>query len=337
MKILVTGANGFIGSNFCKLLVSKQIFPRVFIRKDSDLSFFKQMVPEWKRLEFIYGDLRNATSIRPAVRGVDLIFHIAGTIKGSSWKEFNEGNYNGTCNLIHICNEENPNLKRLVFVSSMVAGGSGTPECPQCEDTPSKPLKNDWYGISKYYAECFSKKRGKKFPIVIVRPPMVIGPGDKISFDLFNLAKIGIKVYVSGTPRQFSMVHVEDLVRGIFLCGTHPKAEGETFNFACDGVISYRDLHEVIATKVFNRKYGSLIPISIPPPIFHFVGYIMELFSKITHQPPFLNRPKAIQASAPGQTMSNHKAKEILGWKPQYNKFSAIEHAGKWYQQNKWL
>ncbi|MHA1646241.1 MAG: hypothetical protein ACTSVL_01610, partial [Promethearchaeota archaeon] len=108
-------------------------------------------------------------------------------------------------------------------------------------------------------------------------------------------------------------------------------------NFACDGVISYRDIPEVITTKVFNKKYGSLIPIPIPPLLFHFVGFIMELLSKITHQPPFLNRPKAIQASAPGQTMSTNKAKKILGWKPQYNIISALEHTGKWYLQNKWI
>ncbi len=333
----MTGANGFIGSNFCKFLVSQKIFPRVLIRKTSDLSLLKQLVPDWKQLQFVYGDLRDISSLRPSVRGVDYIFHIAGTIRGSAWGEFNEGNCIGTCNLIKICHEENPDLKRLVFVSSMVAGGPGTPQSPQCEDNPSKPLKNDWYGISKYYAECFSKKQTKQLPIVIVRPPMVIGPGDKISFDLFNLAKMGLKVFVSGTPRQFSMVHVEDLVRGIFLCGTHPKAQGETFNFACDGFISYRDLHEVIATKIFNRKYGSLIPIPIPPPIFYFVGYIMELLSKISHKPPLLNRPKAIQASASGQTMNNLKAKQILGWKPQYSKISAIEHTGRWYKKHKWI
>lgn len=337
MKILVTGANGFIGSNFCKFLVSQQIFPRIFIRKKCDLSLFKQLVPEWKQLEFVYGDLRDKSSLSQAVRGVDHIFHIAGTMRGSSWNEFYQGNCVGTSNLIKICQEENPDIKRLVFTSSMVAGGPGTPESPQCEDIPSKPLNNDWYGISKYTTECFLKKHTYQLPIVIVRPPMVIGPGDKISFDLFNLAKIGLKVFVSGTPRQFSMVHVEDLVRGIFLCGTHPKAVGETFNFACDGIISYRDLHEVIATKVFHRKYGSLIPIPIPPLIFYFVGLILEIVSKISHEPSFLNRPKAIQASASGQTMSNQKAKKILGWKPQYSKISAIEHAGRWYKQNKWM
>ena len=112
---------------------------------------------------------------------------------------------------------------------------------------------------------------------------------------------------------------------------------GETFNFAYDGTISYRDIHEVIATKVFHRKYGGLIPIPIPPPIFYLVGLMLELISKISHEPPFLNRPKAIQASASGQTMSNHKAKQILGWKPQYDNISAIELAGRWYQQYIWL
>jgi nucleoside-diphosphate-sugar epimerase len=337
MKLLVTGANGFIGSNLCKYLLAQQIFPRILLRKSCDLDLLKQLVPQWKQMDIVYGDLLEPASLRPAVRGIDYIIHLAGTIKGSTFQEFNDGNCIGTKNLLQICLEESPHLKRLVHVSSMVAGGAGTPECPSCEDTPSKPLENDWYGMSKFNAECMSKRMVDKLPIVMVRPPMVVGPGDKISFDLFSLAKSGIKLYVSGEPRHFSVVHVEDLVNGIVMCITHPDIEGEIFNFACNGAISYRDLHEVIATKVFHRKYGSLIPFPIPPRLFYFIGYLMEMVSHITHQPPFLNTSKAIQASAAGQTMSNEKAKRILGWSPYYTIITALEQAGRWYQQQQWI
>ena len=337
MKLLVTGANGFIGSNLCQYLITQKIFPRVLFRKSGDFALFKQLVPQWNQLEIKYGDLLEPDTLRPAVQGMDYIIHLAGTIKGSTPQEFNDGNCIGTKNLLDICLEECSHLKRLVHVSSMVAGGPGTPDCPACEDAPSQPLDSDWYGISKYNAECMSKKMLRKLPIVMVRPPMVVGPGDKISFDLFSLAKSGIKLYVSGTPRHFSVVHVEDLVKGIFLCATHPDIEGETFNFASKGSISYRDLHEVIATKVFQRKYGHLIPIPIPPAAFYAVGYLMEMIGRATHQPPFLNTAKAIQAAAAGQTMSAQKARLVLGWTPQHSIITALEHAGRWYQRNNWI
>ncbi|MHA1648237.1 MAG: NAD-dependent epimerase/dehydratase family protein [Promethearchaeota archaeon] len=337
MKILVTGANGFVGSNFCKYLASKQIYPKVLVRKTSDLSLLKQMVPKWRNFDFFYGDLREASSLRSAVKDVEIIYHIAGTIKGSSWKEFYEGNFIGTTNLIKICREENPGLKRFVFISSMVAGGSGTPKNPQCEKIPSKPLENDWYGISKYLTEQYCKKQTNSFPIVMVRPPAVFGPGDQVSLNLFKLAKSHAKLFVTGPPRQMSLVHVEDLVNGIYICGNQPKIEGEIFGFSSDGIISYRDIHEVIATKVFKKRYGHLFPLAIPPSIFYIIGFIMEKFGQLTGQPPFINRPKAIQATALGQVMSNQKAKKILGWVPEYNIIFALKDTGKWYQRNSWL
>ena len=63
----------------------------------------------------------------------------------------------------------------------------------------------------------------------------------------------------------------------------------------------------------------------------------MEMLSHITNEPPFLNTSKAAQATAVGQTVSTQKAKQILGWTPHYTIISALEHAGKWYLENKWF
>lgn len=337
LKVLVTGANGFVGTHMCKLLLSKGYDVFAFIRNSSDLSTFKLIVNDWKKIHFFYGDLRVYDSIIPAVKQMTYIFHIAGTIKGSTLKEFKDGNYHGTCNILKACNQHNPSVKRIIVTSSMVAGGPGTIETPQCEDIPSKPLEHDYYGMSKYLTECISKEIMKTLPIVIVRPPTVIGPGDKVSLDLFRIAKMGMKLFVSGKPRPFSIVHVEDLVDGIFLCSQIDHACGETFNFASHGTIPYRDLHEVIGSIVFNRRYGSLIPISIPPKIFYAIGTIMEAISRLMGTPPFINRSKAIQASAPGQTMQTLKAQKLLIWKPKYSITSAVKETGDWYRAHKWI
>lgn len=337
IKVLVTGANGFVGTHMCKLLLSKGYDVYAFIRSTSDLSTLKLIVPDWQKIHFIYGDLRNFDSIIPAVKQMEYIFHIAGTIKGTMFKEFKDGNYHGTCNILNACYLHNPNVKRIIVTSSMVAGGPGTIERPQCEDIPSKPLKNDLYGMSKYLAECVTHDLMQKLPIVIVRPPTVIGPGDQISLDLYRIAKMKMKVFVTGKPRPISLVHVEDLVAGLYLCSQVDIACGETFNFASNGTIPYRDLHEVIGTVIFNHRYGGLIPISIPSKLFYFIGIIMEAMGRLVKSPPFINRSKAIQASAPGQTMQTTKAQTLLSWRPKYSIKSAIKETGKWYQKNDWI
>ncbi|MCF2138622.1 MAG: NAD(P)-dependent oxidoreductase [Candidatus Lokiarchaeota archaeon] len=337
LKILVTGANGFIGSNMCKYLLDKNVIPYAMIRRSSDLSVLQELIPNWKKMHFVYADLRNYDSLVPIIKDMDIIYHIAGVIKGNSPWEFEEGNFIGTQNLIRACKNHCSHLKRIVVVSSMVAGGPGTPNNPQQEDSNRFPLKGDWYGISKYKTEKICKQSWKLLPIVIIRPPTVIGPGDKISLDLFQVAKMGLKVFVFGKPRFFSIVHVEDLIHGIELCGYNPDAVGQIFLFGCDQNLPYRDIHEVIASKVFKRPYGSLIPISIPFPIFYFIGILLESIGRLFNKPSFINRSKVIQAAAPGQTMSNQKAKRILGWKPNNSISSAIYQSGIWYKEHGWL
>jgi nucleoside-diphosphate-sugar epimerase len=337
MKILVTGASGFIGSNMCNYLLKRNHELTAFIRKTSDLSTLKIIAPDWRKIKFITGDLREYDSLIHVVRDQDIIFHLAGTIKGATSEEFNQGNYLATKNLLTACKLHNSNIKKIVITSSMVAGGPGTCDIPQCEDIPTRPLKGDLYGISKYIMESALKLEMEHLPISIVRPPTVIGPGDKVSLDLFRVAKLGLKIFVAGNPRSFSIVHVEDLVHGIYLCSQVPSACGEIFNFACEGTIPYRDIHEVIGTGLFKRKYGKLIPLAIPTKIFYIIGLIMEKLGQILDQPSFLNRSKVIQASASGQVMENKKAKRILNWKPKFTITKAITHAGLWYIQNGWL
>ncbi len=337
MKVIVTGANGFIGCHMTQLLVAQGVDVYCMVRKTSDLSLLKKLNPGLRGIKFEYADVTDYASLRTALVGKDIILHLAGSVKAFDQAGFDKINYYGTRNVLRACLEVNPAVKRIVIASSQAAAGPSTPGHPLTEDMPARPLLQDLYGISKYKAEWIARRYMNQLPIVIARPCSVFGPGDNVSFDLFKLVKTGLKLTPAGPKMPYSLVDVDDLCTGIWACATNPKAIGETFFFSCNKEVPYLDLHEVVQAKVFGKKYGSLINIQIPRPLMRVLAILMELMGKIQGEVPFINRTKIAESFMPAQTVSNAKAKRVLGWKPAQTIVSTIEHAGHWFKEEGWL
>ncbi len=314
-----------------KILADKGIKTTAFILKGTDIKLLKQLKPNFDYVDVVEGNILDFDSLKPLLQNIDLVFHLAGAIKGFTQQDYDRVNVGGTRNVLRACLEVNPDVKRVVIVSSLAAAGSGTLNEPSCEEDSPSPSMRDYYGISKFKLECVAQACMEDLPISIVRPSPVFGPGDLVSLDLFKVVKAGIIAKVSGPKRPFSFIDVEDLVNAIVLCGTHPNALGQLFNIGADYTVTWEDLMEIISVAVFNRKPGSLIKFNLPIFLLKILAYGLEGIAKLTRNPaPFINRSKIENAVFPGSVCGNQKAKNLLGWKPKHDAISMVMRAGNW-------
>jgi nucleoside-diphosphate-sugar epimerase len=334
MKAIITGANGFIGCHMAKLLVAEGVETYCMVRKTSDLTLLKQLNPDLAGITLAYADVTDFASLKDTLPGMDLVFHLAGSVKAYDQVGFDKVNYHGTKNVLRACFEVNPGVQRIVIASSQAAAGPGILGKPATEDQPARPLPRDLYGISKFKAEFIARKYMDRLPIVITRPASVFGEGDVVSLDLFKSVKSGIKLRAIGGVEEYSVIDVDDLCAGFWACATNPAAVGETFFFTVDKVIKYEDLHEVVAKMVFGKSYGGLIPLRLPGKLLYLVSILMELVGKIQGEVPFINRTKIIESLSPAQSVSSAKAKAVLGWKASQTIPSMVVKAGMWYKEH---
>jgi nucleoside-diphosphate-sugar epimerase len=222
--VLVTGANGFIGSRLCALLAASGYAIRILCRETSDLSLLRD-IPYSKSI----GDVTRPESLDRAVSGVDYIIHSAGLIKAKNEEAFFKVNQHGTLAMANAVKNCNLTLKKFVLVSSVAAAGpaSGT---PRKEDDPPQPLTT--YGRSKLASEEALEPFYDLFPITVVRPPAVYGPGDKAILSLFSVVNKGLRPYMGGGRNRVQMVYVDDLTRGIKAAMESNRSAGQSYFIA---------------------------------------------------------------------------------------------------------
>ena len=335
-SILVTGANGFIGSHLMRYLREKGEQAHGMVRETSDLTLLQEMNPNLDGIELVYGDVCNIDSLKDAVKEKDIIINLAGKIKGTSQKVFNETNVDGSVNMCKAILKWNPGIQRLVLTSSITAGGPSPLGEVNTEDSPITKLKGDKYGISKRLMEEKTREFFDKIPISIVRPPIVLGPGDKPSLDLFKLPASGKKLVLGKNKRLFSIVAVEDLCKGIYAMITNDNAINERFYFTTGEPLDWGDLQEVIAKEAFSRE-KPLQTLRVPPWLAIAAGSILDFFGRISGKPPFISKTKMIEGAATGWAASREKAEKILGWKPKHTISTISNNAVEWYKKNGYL
>lgn len=323
---LVTGANGFIGSHLVDFLLKQGLHVRCLVRTTSNLRWLKD-----DSVEYVYGDLTDIASLRQAVEKIDIIFHLAGKTKAKNKTVFFSANAQGTENLLQAVCDVNPGISRFVYVSSIAAAGPSQKDRPHREEDIPNPVTI--YGKSKLEGERRVWKFKNKIPVTIVRPPVVFGPRDEDVLRFFKIISKGILPQLGGKDRYAGFVYVEDLVKGLFLASTHPAAIGQLYYLATAGVFSWDAFGQGIAKVLKRRVY------KLPVPLLFFVLSTLfeELRVRIFHQESILNLQKLPEYRNRFWTCSIEKAKQELGFQPDWTMESAIEKTIRWYQEFEYL
>lgn len=326
MKALVTGSNGFIGSFLVEKLLQNSFNVRCLVRRTSNLRWLAGL-----NIELCYGELSDPASLVPAVKDVDVVFHLGGVTRGLKQKDYCSGNVLTTENLLHACLEHGPDQQKIVFVSSQAAGGPSFDGNALTEEHAQHPIS--MYGRSKYQAEQAVWKFGAKKPATIIRPPSVYGPRDTDFYTLFKNTRYGFLPVVGGGRQEISIIYVADLVEGIFQAAVNQRADGEMFFLSSDEKVSFSELANSIAESL-DKKVRL---VNIPLPVVRLIVAFSSLSSFLTKKPSILNEDKYNEMRQPAWLCSNEKAKRVLGFQPRMSLKEGMRITADWYTSNGWL
>jgi len=325
MKILITGATGFVGHHLVKRLKKEGCQLRILKEKNQSLVFLKNL-----ELEIIEGDIRNFEDVKKAVKGCDIVFHLAGIV--SYWKKVQrlqyEVNVLGTKNIVKACLEYK--IKRLIHVSSTASVGFEKNK-PADEETSFNlfPLRAD-YCNTKFLGEV-EVLRGiaRGLDAVIVCPGSIYGEEDlrRIKSDMiFNFKFPFSLFYMQG---GVGVVDIKDIVEGLLQAWKKGRM-GERYILVGEN-LSFYEIRKMIA-KALGKK---------PPKIclsglfLYFLSYLFLFFSFISGKKPLLT-PEMARFHKLYLYFSNKKAKKELGIK--FTPFKeTIKRAVKWYKNHGFL
>ncbi len=326
MKVLITGATGFIGSHLAEALHAKGYTLRCLVRKTSNLRWIRHLP-----IEYIYGDLFDHEILKQAVNDIDYVYHVAGLTKARSRAEYFQGNHIATRNLLDAVLTRKDGIKRLVHISTQAAVGPSTDRIPIDEKTPYHPITA--YGESKMEAEMECQKVMDRLSVTIIRPPAVYGPRDTDVFEFFNTVNKGLQPIIGFREKWVSLVNVRDLVDGIILAGEHPRAIGQTYFISSEKYYNWKEIGE-ITKQVMGKK---TVTIHIPEFAVYAIAGICELYTIVTHRPALLNLEKVRDIVQDAWTCSIEKSKMDLAYDEKIELAQGIRDVVGWYRREGWL
>lgn len=311
-RILVTGANGFVGQALCNGLIEHGYTVRGVVRSEN------AMLPPGTE-KTVVGSINKDTDWSGALQGIDCVVHLAARVhvmheaSPDPLSEFRQVNVEGTEKLARAA--ALAGVKRLVYVSSIKVNGEATFEKPFSESDLPDP--QDPYGISKWEAEQvlhhISKETGLE--IVIVRPPLVYGPGVGGNFiRMLGWIKKGIPLPLGSADNRRSMIYVANLADALMLCSAHADAANETFLVSDSESISTPEL-----IRRLSEKMGLKARI-LPFPLF-----LLRLLGRL------IGKSAEIERLTGSLEIDSSRIRTRLGWNPPHSMLEGMENTVAWY------
>jgi nucleoside-diphosphate-sugar epimerase len=324
VRVLLTGATGFVGSHVAEALIARGHTVVALARRPEAYAALERLGATPAP-----GALEDGGSLDGALEGVGAVFHIAGLTAAANEAEFLAVNEGGTRRLLEAVGRRSPGLTRFVFVSSQAALGPSPRGTPLDEDAPCRPVTA--YGRSKLAGE--RVVRAADVPWTIVRPSPVYGPRDREFLRLFRIARRGIAPVFGTGAQELSMVYVTDLADAIVRALERPEAVHRVYHAAHRDVVLSREVAREAGRAIGTRTLLLPVPALLARPIVAAIGRAAAAAGRRT----VVNSDKMAEFLAPSWLMNVERAERELHWCAVTNLAAGMALTAAWYRREGWL
>jgi nucleoside-diphosphate-sugar epimerase len=322
MRVLVTGANGFIGRSLCHRLLAAGHEVRGLLRPGSDAGALAAS----PHFEVFHGDVLSRESLLPAVSDTPFVVHLAAATAAGRDATYARINVEGTRNIVDA--SAAAGVERFVFMSSLAAQGPSLPGTPHVRAGAEQPM--DSYGRSKLEAEAIVQRvLGDR--ATALRPAIAYGPDSPEVAQVIRWVRSRVLPIVPSI--ELSFVHVEDLVELTLLA---LQTEGPAFGpyFVSDGEVQTME-------RVFDRLEGLIserpaLRLPLPPKLLSWLEPVSQRISDSAGLGASVSRLIA-QVRAPGWACTPDEARTRFGFAPRLTIGAALPEVVAWYRDRGWL
>ncbi len=328
-KLLITGANGFIGSFLVEEALKRNYEVFAGIRKTSNKEYLTD--PRIKFIELNFSDtglLGRQISELPCF---DYVIHNAGTTKAFKKKDYYTTNCQYTKNLADVLIKQKKAAGKFIYMSSLAAYGPGDKLQQNVITSSDIPKPVTSYGKSKLESEKYlSSLTG--FPHIIIRPTVVYGPREKDLLTVFKLINNNLELFVGFKNQKLTFIYVKDLVKAVFQM-MESNVENNGY-FVSDGnVYDAESLGNIIKEQLGKKT----IRIYIPTALARAIAFISETTKYITRKQPILNYDKVNELECVNWKCDTRPIIDEFNFKADYDLSRGITETIEWYKKSKWL
>ncbi len=323
---VVTGGTGFVGSHLVDLLLEKDFHVKCITRKTSNLRWLKG-----KNVDIYDCGLFNKDELKKVLANANYLFHVAGVVRSKNKKGFFKGNVETTKNLLEATAEINPDIEKIIIVSSLTACGPSLNGKPCTEKTTPHPITT--YGKSKLAEEELAKSFFDKLPITICRAPALYGERETDIYAMFKGFQKGIMTLVGFNNKKLSLLNGRDFVNGLYLAALSNKTSGEIYFISSEKIYDWN----IISNEMEKAIGKKAIRLRIPHFIIYILGAVSHFLNYFTSKPATFNLEKAKDFVQENWTCDVSKAKRDFNYKQQISLSEGIKSTVDWYRKNDWL